>query len=312
MLSVALVSRMTHLPAAQASPKKRPWYHPIELAKRLVFYAVIAYLIICVYLSAMQTRMIYVGIERPISTEVGTRRAKADGLIPWTHTTPGATAPQGFVRADFASPAPRGTIVVFHGNGEFAFERPDYVEAFSRRGFRTFLYEYPGYGGRPGRPSEAAIVPDAQALIQSLADAGYGPIYVWGQSLGAGVAASVCADSKLPIEGLVLSTPWDNIANVGLSLYPFLPVRLLMIDKYDSIANLQHFHHPICVIRGDRDEVIPAPLTLNLFAHLPDPKKMILQAGYGHGDWPSEPDLSWWDDALNFIAPKQVEGQPPA
>ena len=64
------------------------------------------------------------------------------------------------------------------------------------------------------------------------------------------MAAAVCADKSLPIEGLILATPWDNIANVGLSLFPYLPIRLLMIDKYDSITNLQHFGHPICVIRG--------------------------------------------------------------
>jgi hypothetical protein len=251
----------------------------------------------------MQTGMIYVGSNEALSPETAIRQARGVGLIPWEHTTPGATAPQGYVRPDFTAPAPRGTIVVFHGNGGWSAHRSYYVDAFTRRGFRVFLYEYPGYGGRPGRPGEAAIVPDAQALIRSLDQAGYGPIYVWGESLGAGVAAAACADSTLPVRGLALLTPWDNIANVGLSIYPFLPVRWLMIDKYDSIANLEHFQHPICVIRSEHDEVIPPPLTLNLYAHLPEPKKMIAQPDTGHNTWPSQPDLSWWDDALNFIAP---------
>ena len=231
--------------------------------------------------------------------------AKSAGLVPWDHTTPGAAAPQGYVRPDFASPAPRGTVVLFHGNGGWSLERSYLADAITRRGFRVFLYEYPGYGGRPGRPSEAAIVPDARAVIRALDQAGSGPVYVWGESLGAGVGAAVCADATLPVHGLVLASPWDTIANVGLHFYPFLPVRLLMIDKYDSVANLDHFAHPICVIRGDQDGTVPPPLTLNLFAHLPEPKKMILQAGYGHGDWPSSPQLSWWDDALDFIAPKK-------
>jgi pimeloyl-ACP methyl ester carboxylesterase len=58
------------------------------------------------------------------------------------------------------------------------------------------------------------------------------------------------------------------------------------------------------VIRSENDELIPAKLTLNLFAHLPGPKKLILQPGVGHNDWPSAPDLPWWDDALDFLAPK--------
>jgi hypothetical protein len=122
---------------------------------------------------------------------------------------------------------------------------------------------------------------------------------------GTGVAAAVCADSSVPIEGLTLVTPWDTLPNVGASYYPWLPVRLAMIDKYDSIANLSHFGHPVCVIYGDRDDTIPPALAINLFAHLPEPKKLILKAGYGHGDWPDGADLSWWDDALDFIAPRK-------
>ncbi len=296
-------SRMVGSTPAPASPGKRPWLHPFALAQRLAIYALIGYVTICVYLTLMQNRMIYVGSTEAVPIETALHAAKAVGLVPWDRTTPGAAAPQGFVRPDFAQPAPRGTMVVFHGNGEFAWERPDSVEAFTRRGFRVFLYEYPGYGGRPGVPSERTIVPDAQALIRSLAQAGYGPIYVWGQSLGAGVASAVCADASLPIQGLTLSTPWDNISNVGLSFYPYLPIRRLMIDKYDSVANLQHFQHPICMLRGDQDQTILPSLSLNLFAHLPEPKKMILMEGYGHGDWPDSPELPWWDEALNFIAP---------
>lgn len=295
---------MADSPPAQAQCVKRTWSHPPELAKRLVIYALIGYVMICVYLAAMQTRMIYVGITHPLSTERAVEDAKGAGLVPWDQTTPGSAAPQGYVRRDFASPAPRGTIVVFHGNGEFAWMRPEEVEAMTRRGFRVFLYEYPGYGGRAGRPSEATIVPDARALIRSLDHAGYGPIYVWGQSLGSGVGAAVCADATLPVHGLALLTPWDNIANVGLSFYPYLPVRLIMIDKYDSIANLQQFRHPLCVIRSEYDEIIPARLSLNLYAHLPEPKKMIEFKDVGHNDWPDSPDLPWWDDALDFIAPK--------
>jgi pimeloyl-ACP methyl ester carboxylesterase len=283
---------------------KRFWHYLIVLARGLVIAALVGYITVCVYLSAMQTRMIYVGSNEDLPTDAAIQEARAVGLVPWDRTTPGASAPQGYVRPDFAAPAPRGTVVLFHGNGGWSAGRAYYSEAITRRGFRVFLYEYPGYGGRPGRPGEAAIVPDAQALVRSLDQAGFGPVYVWGESLGSGVAAAVCADPTLPVHGLVLLTPWDNIANVGLSIYPWIPVRQLMTDKYDSIANLEHFPHPICVIRSENDEVIPPPLTLNLYAHLPEPKKMILQKNSHHNDWPSSPELAWWDDALNFIAPK--------
>jgi alpha-beta hydrolase superfamily lysophospholipase len=289
--------------ALNPASAKRPWYHPIGLLKRLVFCAAIIYVIICVFLYSIQNSLTYPREIIPLDRAV--HAAGEYGFIPWPHTTTGAEGPQGYVRPDFTNPAPRGTIFLIHGNGGCAFERGHYVDAFSRRGFRSFLYEFPGYGGRPGTPGEAAIVPDAGALIRSLDQAGYGPIYVWGESLGAGVAAAVCADPTLPVHGLVLLTPWDNIANVGLSLYPYIPVRLLMIDKYDSIANLQHFPHPICIVRSSEDEVIPPPLTSNLIAHLPAPKKVITHENAGHNSWPNSPELAWWDEALDFIAPKK-------
>jgi len=194
---------------------------------------------------------------------------------------------------------------MFHGNGEWSAERPENVSAFTRRGFRVFLYEYPGYGGRPGYPDEKGIVSDARALIRSLDQAGFGPVYVWGESLGSGVSAAVCADPTLPVHGLALLMPWDTLAHAALSHYPFFPISLLLREKYDSLANLEHFKHPICIVHGNEDPVIPSSLSLNLFAHLPDPKKIILEKGYGHGDWPREANLSWWDDVLNFIAPPE-------
>jgi hypothetical protein len=292
--------------AASTPAAGRPWYHPIELVKRMAIYALVGYLTLCVFLFFLQNSLTYpikaTGADLPTAAAV--KLAGEFGLVPWEHTTPGASAPQGYVRPDFTHPAPRGTIVVFHGNGGWCADRMEYIDAFTQRGFRVFLYEYPGYGGRPGRPGESAIVPDAQALVRSLDQAGFGPVYIWGESLGAGVAAAVCRDPALPVHGLVLLTPWDNIANVGLSFYPFIPVRLLMIDKYDSIANLEHFAHPVCVVRSGDDEIIPPPLTLNLYAHLPDPKKMIVHPGSGHNTWPNSPDLSWWDETLDFIAPR--------
>lgn len=286
---------------------KRPWYHPMALGRRLINY----YLLICVALFFLQNSLLFPRwiSGAVMSREEGTSRAASVGLVPWDHPTAGATTPQGYVSADFAKPTPRGTIVLFHGNGGCAFDRSYFIDAFARRGFRTFLYEYPGYGGRPGKPSAASIVGDAQALIRSLDQAGYGPVYVWGESVGAGIAASVCHDATLPVHGLTMSTPWDSLTHAAAYHYPFVPVSVLLWDKYDSIANLEHFPHPVCVICGTIDPVLPMRLGLNLFDHLSGSKKFISQEGYGHGDWPCEPELTWWDDALNFIAPQNSPGK---
>lgn len=278
-----------------------------RLARWLAVLLLLGYAAVCATLYIRQNELEYprkatgVDLDAPIAIA----RAATVGLVPWDQPIPGAASPQGYVLGDFRSPAPRGTVVVFHGNGNWAGQRMTFVEAFRRRGFRTFLYEYPGYGGRPGAPSEKAIVPDARALIRALDQAGLGPIYLCGESLGSGVASAVAGDPALPVHGILLITPWDTVANVGLYRYPYIPVRQLMTDRYDSIAKLEHFAHPICVVRSAHDEIIPPPLTLNLFAHLPAHKKLILQENCGHEDWPSAPELTWWDEALDFIAGKQ-------
>jgi pimeloyl-ACP methyl ester carboxylesterase len=286
-------------------PAKHRWRPALQFAGRFVIYLLIAYTALCAYLYFNQNSLEYPRVAAGVNLSFAKALAEATetGLKPW-HSS-GAPSLQGYVSLDFSLPAPRGTIVVFHGNGAWAGEGTNYVNSFRRRGFRTFLFEYPGYGGRPGVPHESTIVPEARMLIRELDHEGFGPIYVWGESLGSGVAAAVCADSTLPVHGLVLLTAWDTIANVGLYRYPFIPVKWLMTDKYDSISNLEHFRHPICVVRSTRDEIIPPALTIDLFDHLPDPKKLILQEGYGHDDWPSQPELAWWDDALDFIAPKK-------
>ena len=292
---------------AKPAPKigfyaKRPWYHPLALIRRLINY----YLLICIALFFFQNSLLFPAwmSGAKLSRADGVKSAADAGLVPWDRSPPGTPSHQGYVRSDFSQPAPRGTIVVFHGNAGCAFDRTYYVDAFARRGFRTFLYEYPNYGGRPGRPSATFMVPDAQALIRSLDRAGYGPVYVWGESVGAGVAAAVCADPTLPVHGLTLLTPWDSLTHAAAVHYPFVPVAALLWDKYDSIANLSHFQHPICVVCSTKDTILPLPLGLNLYAHLPAPKKLILQQGADHNNWPSSPELPWWDAALNFIAPR--------
>lgn len=288
------------------SPRERffalPRYHPLKLGIRLLIYLSIAFVALCAYLYVTQNRMIYPGSSLRFTPGEVLEQTHDAGVVAWSPD--GKANAEGFVPADFHDPAPRGTIVLLHGNGEFAWQHADTARTLRQHGFRTFLYEYPGYSGRPGSPSELTIVPEVRAVVRSLDGAGLGPVYLWGQSLGSGVAAAACADGSLPVHGLILITPWDTLPNVGAAHYPFIPVRWLMIDRYDSIANLARFAHPICLLRADRDQTIPPPLSINLYAHLPEPKKEIVFQNANHNTWPGDTPDSWWDEALDFVAPQ--------
>jgi uncharacterized protein len=208
---------------------------------------------------------------------------------------------QGLIAATDA-PAPNGTIVLFHGNGGTALDRGFYLKPFMELGFRVILAEYPKYGGRPGKVGEKPFVADGVETVR-LAFEQYGePLYLVGESLGCGVAAAIAKQTSAPIAGIILITPWDTLASVAKSMFPFLPVKLVLTDKYDSIENLKSFKNKISVIGAERDEILPIKHAQNLYAALPEGKKrMWIIKGAGHNDWPMYIDASLFKEITDFV-----------
>jgi len=208
---------------------------------------------------------------------------------------------QGLIAASDA-PAPNGTIVLFHGNGGTALDRGFYLKPFMELGFRVILAEYPKYGGRPGKVGEKPFVAAGMKTVQ-LAYEQYGdPIYLVGESLGCGVAAAVAKQTSAPVAGIILITPWDTLASVAKSLFPFLPVKLVLTDKYDSIENLQTFPKKISVVGAERDEILPIKHAMNLYNALPEGRKRLwIIKGAGHNDWPIHTDASLFKEMTDFV-----------
>jgi uncharacterized protein len=201
----------------------------------------------------------------------------------------------------------RGTIVVFHGNGGPAIFRQHYIAALGARGFRVVLAEYPGYGGRPGELSEKSFVADARRIVLRAKEEFGGPIYLWGESLGCGVAAALSGDPEIQPRGVIMLTPWDSLLNVAKAKFPWLPVRFLLTDVYDNVTNLARFKGPVAVIMSERDEIIPNRLTDHLYTSLTQPKRLWIFKNAGHNDWPSGPESEWWDEVVAFLNSSQPD-----
>jgi len=208
---------------------------------------------------------------------------------------------RGIIFANDA-PSPKGSIVLFHGNGGTAVDRSFYFEPLMKLGFRVILAEYPKYGGRPGQVGEKSFVSDGLKTIQ-LAYKQYGdPLYLLGESLGCGVAAAIAKQTDVPIDGIILITPWDTLAAVAKSLFPFLPVKMILTDKYDSIENLKNFPKKISIVGAERDEIIPIKHAHNLYANLPEGrKKMWLIKKASHNDWPFYAPPELWKEITDFV-----------
>src|SRR5690349_4017307 len=190
----------------------------------LVLIAIVGCLAPFAGVAMLQDRLLYFPEQAAVADVV------SDGLRAWP-------APETF-RGLVAEPpgAARGTAVVFHGNAGHAGHRSFYAAALTRLGLRVILAEYPGYGPRDGTLGEESLVADARQTI-ALAHRLYGaPLLLIGESLGAGVVAAAGSRERDKTAGLLLITPWDRLEHVAAYHYPWLPVKWLLRDRYDSMT----------------------------------------------------------------------------
>ncbi len=258
---------------------------------RIVGLIIAAYALVVLAAWLLQYRMLY--FPDRVSADDVRRQAGAAGLALWA---PDGGDYRGLLREPAADC--RGTVLVFHGNAGSAVHRSYYADALVPLGYRVILVEYPAYGGRPGKLGEAAFTADARAAIETARKQFDGSLFLWGESLGCGVAAAALSEA---VRGIVLLTPWDSLTNLAQSLYRFLPIRLLLRDRYDTVANLKGFHGPVAVVMAGRDEVIPNRFTKKLYESLASPKRMWLFKDAGHNSWPSAPGLAWWREVMAFV-----------
>ena len=175
-------------------------------------------------------------------------------------------------------------ILYLHGNGGSIAGRVHKVRPFLEAGHGLLLLSYRGYGGNPGRPSERGLYADGRAALEFLNANGISleRIVVLGESLGSGVAVRLAAERVLA--ALILEAPFTSATDVGQRSYPFLPVRVLLKDRYDSLSRIGAISVPLLVVHGQRDRTVPVDLGRRLFDAAPKPKEGVFPAAAGHND----------------------------
>ena len=265
-----------------------------ENSKRLLL-PITVYLGVVLAMASLQNRFIY--YPEKIDPKRIEGAARARGLLLWPNIV---ETHRGFMPPSTSQKA-KGTVLIFHGNAGTALDRTYYVGALGRLGYRALLAEYPGYGSRLGKPGENLFCEDAVESIR-LALREFGrPLYLLGESLGCGVVSAAVASCNQSIDGLVLITPWDSLTHLATDKYWFLPVRWMLKDTYDNVANLAGYHGPVAVILAGQDEIIPNRLTRHLYETLREPKRLWTFPNAGHNSWPSSPDEPWWREMMDFL-----------
>jgi hypothetical protein len=179
-----------------------------------------------------------------------------------------------------------GTVLVFNGNAGDRSMRAPLAEALATAGFSVLLFDYRGYADSSGRPSERGLLRDARAVRRHLVEeVGVDPrrLVYFGESLGTGVAVALAAEH--PPAALVLRSPFPSLVAVGRTHYPFLPVSLLLRDRFDSSTRIARLSCPTLVIAGERDQIVPSKLSRELYDAATQPKEWIEIARADHNDW---------------------------
>ena len=107
-------------------------------------------------------------------------------------------------------------------------------------------------------------------------------VVLFGESLGTGVAVHLAGER--PVAGVVLQVPYTSIADVTKIHYWFLPVDLMLKDRFESLAAIGHVHAPLLVGVAGQDEVVTAEQGRRLFAAAHQPKQLFEAPDARHND----------------------------
>jgi len=228
----------------------------------------------------MQRRLIYFPASHvPAPGEIGLTEVE-----PVTFATFDGLSLSGWFFAA-SGPSPRVTVLVFNGNAGNRAYRGPLAAALQRRGLQVLLIDYRGYGGNPGAPSQNGLAADARAARAYLggrSDVDLSRLVYFGESLGTAVAVDLAVEH--PPAALALRSPFTSLADVGQHHYPFLPVRLLLRDRFSAIDQIGRIQVPLLVIAGRRDRIVPFDNSRRLYEAAVAPKTLLVLPDADHND----------------------------
>jgi uncharacterized protein len=228
---------------------------------------------------AAQRRLVYLPDTSPVPT--------AAEVLPGARDVVLATSDGLELGAWWLPAGPDGApaVLVANGNGGSRTLRAPLAEALSDAGLSVLLFDYRGYGGNPGSPSEQGLARDVRAARSFLVDQAGLPadrLLYLGESLGAAVVTDLALEH--PPAGLVLRSPFESLAAVGAHHYPFLPVRALLRDRYPVAEQIARVEVPTTVVLGGADSIVPPSQSRAVAGAAADLRALVEVPGADHND----------------------------
>ncbi len=248
---------------------------------RVVRFAVVAYLAVILMLLWMETQLIYPAPKYP----VGDWNTASDFSWEDVHFKSADGTPlHGWYRGAIAEP--QSVVLYCHGNGENVSYLGEYLARLSDRyQVNLFVFDYRGYGRSHGSPHEAGILADgdaAQKWLAARAKVRPQDVVLMGRSLGGAVAIDLAARNGA--RGLIIQNTFTSLPDAAAFHYPWVPVRWLMRNRYNSLERIASYSGPLLQSHGDRDYVVPFAMGKQLHAAAIGPKHFYVSKGLGHND----------------------------
>ena len=164
------------------------------------------------------------------------------------------------------------TILLFHGNAGNLFNRVYKLNELNKLDLNILVISWRGFSGNKGKPTEKNLYHDAEKAVKWLNSRRVDNknIILYGESLGSGVAIEL--GKKNIFGGIILESPFTSIAKAAKIYYPYLPINLILKDRYDSIEKIQSITTPILIMHGKKDNIVPQKMGLELFEKANEPK----------------------------------------
>ncbi len=227
------------------------------------------YVVFAAFLFIFQSHYVYYP-ERVLSADPGSIRLQFESVS--FKTADGVELFGWFIPSQSA----RGVLLFFHGNAGNISHRLESIQIFHQLGLDVFIFDYRGYGQSEGKPTEQGTYKDAEAAWRYLIEerqVSPNEVIVFGRSLGSAVAAWL-AQNHMP-GALILESTFTSLGNIAATLYPYLPVRLLLRFEYNTAEYLGRVNCPVLIVHSRDDEIMPFSHGRRLFEMAKEPKRFL-------------------------------------
>lgn len=247
--------------------------------RRWFVLALVTYLVVVIIMLFVENMLVY-----PRETAADHWEEPPDPAILDVHfTTANGVAIHGWY---LEQPGSEEVLVICHGNGgNISYRGPTLLRFRQHLGCSALIFDYPGYGKSEGKPSESGCYDSAEAALKWLANVKKTPserVILYGESLGGGVAVEMA--KRHPLRALVLLKTFTSLPAVGQRQYRWLPVSLLMRNRFDNLSKMGGIHCPVFISSATKDEIIPFDMGKELYAAANEPKLFFPLIDEGHND----------------------------